>query len=888
MKRIRKLQQQSNFESLFWDDEFSHPLRLLFQKASKLTNSIVERHIHTLKAIQETDSEFFWQEAAASNLLAFLHLFIGEDQLALDQLQLSLEHAPNNLNAILGMIRILETQKRNYSDAEEKVDQYTRLRENSEEMEKQVLICRGEIAYACSFTGADFYTEAVDRYEALLREDSKDELSGYVIRWQYHLAYTYNRMLNKGHSEALVKKLSTMDMAEVFDKVSNLYDVVIRSDDKFYQGKAMIDLVDTYKKCETFGNRQKLKFLYDCGPDEYVKRAMDTAPSDPHVLERCGRHYRQRASSRQELEEAVEIFDGLLASHPFRFVALHHKGLACRALWHVVGKYEQAKLYNNSARKGNKRGVRTHRRGQAPHVGGTSAAKCHQTDDPVLLVPGEDTCGPTSPQNTSANEEQDIHSSSRKLPRNAPRQLPTLRPRNPRGRQLKKPDFFDRLRTSNPLAKDDRSRKYLEQAKECFERAKQMTKGTCSPYIVDLARTMISLGMCGDAEKEFEAADKLGRTMNDNDAAYLFEQWAILRHNLTRRSEETSEKARGQMKDVASIYRQAILHAVRSREKSRMAFYNLRDLLSKELELEHEAGNAALRMEYEVLYSSAERYGECGEMLVRALENDQETRDTAWQLVTILHDRGHPHDPAAAFTYLTALHEAGQLELDEDQSSTDTELSIRELLVDVVWQLVDNRRREELRAATEVRDIDGQLFREIFRWIVGERRLSDHIRLDPDSPRPFADSGEVCVLAPSCETPGVDRVVSVLRDLCSVAVVKGFSDGNCDIRFGGATSEGLRSVVAISQSVVVVVDCTDAVNWRQLLPVLDELLTVDVDRVNMCLVADKCVDCSEIERRYDERWPLIHISDDDDDVELAHTLLRTLLCTTRRSRCNVP
>jgi len=158
MKRIRKLQQESNFESLFWDDEFSHPLRLLFQKASKLTNSIVERHIHTLKAIQETDSESFWQEAAASNLLAFLHLFIGEDQLALDQLQLSLEHAPNNLNAILGMIRILETQKRKYSDAEEKVDQYTRLRENSEEMEKQVLICRGEIAYACSLTGADFYT----------------------------------------------------------------------------------------------------------------------------------------------------------------------------------------------------------------------------------------------------------------------------------------------------------------------------------------------------------------------------------------------------------------------------------------------------------------------------------------------------------------------------------------------------------------------------------------------------------------------------------------------------------------------------------------------------------------------------------------------------------
>ena len=381
MKRIKELHQQSEqsyFESLFQnDDDFCHPLHLLFQKANNVMKNIAKRHIEVLKEIQETESEFFWQEASASNLLAFLYSFTDKDELALKQLNCTLEHAPNNLNAIVGMVRILETKKWN-SKAEKGVDQYRRLMENSEEMGRQMLICRGEIAYACSYIGPDFYIQAVDRYRNLLLLDSKDELSGYVIRWQYYLAYTYNRMLNKGHREKLVDMLGTQNVAEVFGKIYQLYDTVIKSSDEFYRGKAMIDLVDTYKKCETFGNGQHVEFPYACSPDDYVKHAMDAAPSDPHVLVRCGRHYRQRASSKKDFEEAAAIFDGLLESYPSRHVAWHHKGLVCRALWHIVGKYDAEKLYNNRARKGEKRGVRK-QHGPARPIQNTPANDDEQT-----------------------------------------------------------------------------------------------------------------------------------------------------------------------------------------------------------------------------------------------------------------------------------------------------------------------------------------------------------------------------------------------------------------------------------------------------------------------------------------------------------------------------
>jgi len=881
MERIKQLHRKSDFECLFWYDDSSHPLRLLLtQNANYIKRDIVKKHVNMLKETQEREKEFFWQEAAASNLLAFLYLTTRKQDLALEQLKLSLERYPNNLNATVGMIRILE-QKFLDSETETHIDRYRTLTKVSKEMEKQINICQGEIAYACSFIGPDFYTQAVDRYEALLHPTSKvwlmeDELKGYVVRWKYYLAYTYNRMLNKGHTEKLAEKLGTSDICAIFSKISELYMAVIGSNDVFCRGKSMIDLVDTHKKCETSGSYRKIEFPYGSA-DNFVKRALNTAPSDPHVLERCGRHYRQRATKRKDFEKAVTILDSLLDIHPTRHVAWHHKGLAYRALWHIVGKYDEAKLYTNSARKGNKKRVRKQK-----------AALVHSeivlTDSPTVQFQSESVDFEFQSfsdgewfrsmlLNEGTTDQLEMLSVWPEVLRTAPTELPTLLPWISQAlgdvpKQLKKPDFFDKLRTSNPPVKNGGgSRRCLEQARNCFEVAKTITRGTCSRYIVDLARSLISLGSYDSAEKHFQSANSLASMTNSNDAAYLYEQWALLRHSRAIQV-RTREVARREMKSVARLYRQAILSAVRARERSRVAFYELRDLLREELR--HDPDNPALKMEYDVLYNSVQNYSECNEMLVEAMKKDEDTRSIAWHLIRLLRDRHHEHDAATAFVYLTALHEAGQLNLEESEAIPDAphQESHRQLLINVVWELVCDWDQTNANG--------GQTFGEIFRWMVGSRRISEsgYVRLDRDSPRPFADSGEICILAPRDTTPGVDTVLRVLQDVCGIVVVRAFWDGDCDIPYGSSTSEGLRAVVAISQAVVVVEHSTDADNWNQLFPVMEELMKIK--EVKMCLVADEMSDCSNTEQRYVERWPRLIIQRHCNDIDLAYTLFKTL------------
>ena len=884
MARIRELCKQSDFESLFWDDEASHPLRLLLSKRAgsvKLSTDIVERHVDMLTTTQERENEFFWQEAAASNLLAYLYLITDEERLALEQLSLTLQHNPNNLNAIVGMIRILERLEQVHdSEAREKLDQLKNLKEDSKEMEKQKYICQGEIAYACSFIGPEFYEQAVDRYEDLLNHNMTmtDELHGYIIRWHYYLAYTYNRMLNKGHREKLAEKLGTKDMRAVFDKISKLYEIVIRSDDTFYKGRAMIDLVDTHKKCETSGQCQDIHFPYSCGPDQYVKDAMEAAPSDPHVLERCGRHYRQRARSKKDFEETVKIFDKLLELHPTRHVGWHQKGLACRALWHITGKYEVDRLYSNPARTGDKKKQFRKKNRSRTHVDGASAAAAERQNYSSVSVSHQGTCTNPSvqfhsmPVDEQATDRptQHSHSNLREPPQNAPRECPTLHPYNRRQigpgdvpRQTKKPYFFDKLRTNNPSAKDNGPRMFLEEAQNCFERAKAITKGTCSRYVVDLARSLVSLGMHDEAEREFNEANKLASTMNNNDATYLYEQWALLRHDRAKQA-ETPDGDISKMKDVARLYRQAILCAVRARDRSRMAFYKLKDLLRDELQ--RDPDNRPLQIEYSVLCHSEEKYSESKEMhiLVEALKNDEDTRTVAWDMIKLLHIRRHPRDAATAFMYLTALHEADQLDLED---SADGQKSNKQFLLDVVQQLVCDG--DQTNAGR------GQTFREIFRWMVGTRYISDYITLDKNSPKAFAERSGICILAPSVATPGLATVLRVLQDVCGIAVVKAFCEGTDDVPCGCSILEGLRVVVAVSQAVVVVEDSTDTENWNCMFPVLDELMTIR--EVKVCFVADEQTDCSNTEQRYVKRWPRVVITGDT-DIQLAYTVLSAMFC----------
>jgi hypothetical protein len=102
---------------------------------------------------------------------------------------------------------------------------------------------------------------------------------------------------------------------------------VLNSDNSVYKCKAMIELVDAFKHCRQLPTgSDEIVFPYkNCKTnDDFVRAALEEGPRDPYVLERCGRHFRQIASSETDLLKAISILDKC----PTKHVAWHHKGLA--------------------------------------------------------------------------------------------------------------------------------------------------------------------------------------------------------------------------------------------------------------------------------------------------------------------------------------------------------------------------------------------------------------------------------------------------------------------------------------------------------------------------------------------------------------------------------
>jgi len=161
------------FLSLFQDEMFHHFKNKLNSRGHLMKNHAM-RYIKILTATQHDEESYFWQETGRSNLLVFLYLSIGENKPARKQNVLTLERAPNNINALFANIRIHQAD---YSDIDEKKAQDQISNMDHHEIELQKLICEGEIAYMCSYLGPAFHMESIERYEQLLQrtEASGDE-----------------------------------------------------------------------------------------------------------------------------------------------------------------------------------------------------------------------------------------------------------------------------------------------------------------------------------------------------------------------------------------------------------------------------------------------------------------------------------------------------------------------------------------------------------------------------------------------------------------------------------------------------------------------------------------------------------------------------------------
>jgi tetratricopeptide (TPR) repeat protein len=636
----------------------------------------IKKHMEMLEAMQCEEETFFWRETGRSNLLTFLYLRQSELTKAEKQVDRCLQHSENNIASRIAKIRICQMRK-HWSKVNGYVNSFSALLTNDKDrltLEKEKLHAVGEVAYAYSFLGPAFYMDAISQYTDLfdcyikLTEENPDVEDDYmkstVCSWHFYLAQTYRRMLNKGNREKLFA--SGYHMPAVYDKICQHLRAVIDSDDELYKGKAMIELVDAFKTCETGCGITNIQFPYSDNPDQFMLRALEVASDDPYVLERCGRHYRQRATNVTELRQSIDIFDRLLNKCCSRHVAWHQKGLAYISLWHEIGKYSEAKLQTNKARRGRKRNPRNNGERLIQSVATNSSIATN-----VLH------------RETSGGRE------THPTPLTAPASLPTLLPRNVSipGKcplQPKKRDYFDILRTNNPAVKPDcASEQYLKEAKKCFKQAVKLTYETHCRYLIDLARTLVSCNKYEKANNIFVKASQLSGAMDDNDCAYLYEQWGLVQHLESEKSPSVDV-----VTDVMPLYRTSVLAAVRGRMKSRVAVYKLRDILQEQLSKDET--NVAMEMEYNVLFGTIEKctQKENQNQLVQALKTNDDLLQLTWSMIDLLYARQHKCDAHTAFLYLTAIYQAGVLHLSDPKRMPSLLIEIaRRITTDEIHQM---------------------------------------------------------------------------------------------------------------------------------------------------------------------------------------------------------
>ena len=321
------------------------------------------------------------------------------------------------------------------------------------------------------------------------------------------------------------------------------------------------------------------------------------------------------------------------------------------------------------------------------------------------------------------------------------------------------------------------------------------------------------------------------------------------------------------IRNVAPLYRKAILASIRAQMRSRKAFYDLRDILRKQME--KEPTNEALKLEYQVLYRTTENFcGKPDKSFQEALDSNPSMRKIVWDMIDLLYLRRLTNDAATAFTYLSGLMKLESL--GTEQGTIDRNVSKRRLqVVEIAWRMTSNDGESYAE--------NGKVFRDVFRWFVGSKNLLDlGIQLESNSCHTFGRNPDVCILAPDDRDTAADKIVQTLVNTCGLDAVRAFADGGGDIiggNLGLYILDYMFAVVASSKTVIVIENSSSS-NWRKLKPVLTELLTVNGNRV--CLVTEAKIDRRNTGERYIKHWPAFVLNDECNDLCVAYNLFKTM------------
>ena len=456
------------------------------------------------------------------------------------------------------------------------------------------------------------------------------EVQEKLITWKYHLAQTYNKLLNRGNKKILQENDRSFEFA--YKQITLHMGDIIEKKHAFYGGKAMVDLAEAYKKVQIIVRDPNNKFQYKhLNEDSLMNGAYRDFRNDPYVLQMVGRHFQQKSERGRNAEErlrdcreAVKILKEACEVCSFRHVTWHHLGLTYRLLWLLqTNPFSDRKAHNKK-----------------------------QTD----------------------KADKDLPIERRMLPN-----------------YQTNPTYFDEFRSLNPKVRSVDQSKCLGEALSCMKKANDLANSTCCKYLVDLARIYISFGKFKDADDSFKKAETA--CTNDNDGAYLYEQWGILKESVSR------DGAVHGMENVKLLYRNAIKCAVKAKVWCKMALFNLRNIIKEELEKEERDGsiNKAKRLEYFLLYDTIEEYGHVPDALKEAVSKEERNLANITRLVEVSHH-------SVASTYMTVIMNSECLNHAQKLANLKKFLEIA-------------------KSGTEYSSDSYKEFGDIFKWIIGKENL---------------------------------------------------------------------------------------------------------------------------------------------------------------------
>lgn len=695
-----------------------------------------------------------------------------------------------------------------------------------------VTTAKAELGALYADLGPAFYQKSRTLLEEAIREMEsmylKDDgvMKMRLVKWKFDLVRTYNRLMNKGCIRTYWDPSLevTPSHADMFKRIRILVEDIQSGGDPGFCGAGWVELGDAYKKYE---ENVPDELRTDVLPDKKTTndcfdKAIQHAPDDVFVLERCGRHWRQRASDVDGFEKAVRLLEKCVRMDPLRDVAFHHLGLAHRSIWLEKEGHEEARLHNNAVKKYGKKSQKRNYRNPNKTRSNSYRSDAEMVEiyphndvptlssNPVLNACDSGAMAGTHPgrsfsrsasHNTSSLQNCDTDSAHtptfKKMHSSPARISQTLAPRYPKTpsevpRHYRRPDYFDILRAGNPLAKD-RDHQDLLSARKYFETANKIRQGKSPRYLIDLARTYLSTDNTSTARELFLRARNTD--YNSNDGAYLFEQFGLMEEKQVERystgvdGEDGDDVDHPDVEEVKNLYRQAIRCSADGKERSRIAFYHLRDILNRQIQ-DCSAPSEILQEEHLLLYTTIQD----AKKAVQIVENMKNNETKMWHLVHLFHERNRREDHEAAFTYLALLADAEKLKANLTEDDSIGLYTRMETVIEI------GEKRTKMNP-----DRIKETLLKIYTWLVA---LNDNNKTQENDKKP---SRKICLLAPSSATPGTETVERVLSDVIGTEYVRAYLEDSPDILAGTVTHEAIEDMIKNSTVAIVNMQTMDNV-----------------------------------------------------------------------------